>query len=63
MKCPCRYCEKRYVGCHAKCLDYQEWNSENERLKNKHKEDRYIDNLLKEEKLMHKIKYQRKKGI
>ena len=63
MKCPCRYCEKRYVGCHAKCLDYQEWNSENEKLKNKHKEERHIDNLLKEEKVMHKIKYQRKKGI
>lgn len=63
MKCPCRYCEKRYVGCHGNCSDYKEWNSENEKLKNKYKEERHIDNLLKEEKIMHKIKYQRKKGI
>ena len=63
MKCPCRYCEKRHIGCHAKCSDYQEWNNENERLRNKHREERHIDNLLKEEKVMHKIRYQRKKGI
>lgn len=23
---PCHYCESRYVGCHAECLEYQNWN-------------------------------------
>lgn len=23
MKTPCKGCEKRYVGCHAKCEDYK----------------------------------------
>ena len=25
MKCPCKECSKREVGCHGKCANYQEW--------------------------------------
>ena len=32
MKCPCRYCEKRDVGCHGKCSDYKEWKAESDKL-------------------------------
>ena len=25
---PCRYCEDRYSGCHAKCEEYKAWKQE-----------------------------------
>lgn len=25
MDSKCRNCDKRYVGCHAKCEDYKKW--------------------------------------
>lgn len=25
MKSPCRFCEKRYLGCHDRCEDYKEY--------------------------------------
>lgn len=28
MKCPCRGCEKRKIGCHANCPDYGAWAAE-----------------------------------
>lgn len=37
MKCPCKGCEKRKLGCHARCGDYQafsEWRADENRRKN-----------------------------
>lgn len=25
--CPCRGCEQRHSGCHAKCVNYEEWRA------------------------------------
>lgn len=25
MSCPCKDCDKRYIGCHGKCSQYKEW--------------------------------------
>lgn len=27
-RAPCKECEKRYLGCHANCEEYQAWRSE-----------------------------------
>ena len=52
MKAPCKYCEKRYVGCHGRCEKYLEFKKANdERLKQKSFEvdaDQYaIDNTMR----------------
>lgn len=28
MKCPCKGCEKRKIGCHTNCPDYGAWAAE-----------------------------------
>ena len=30
MKAPCKYCEKRYVGCHGRCEKYLEYYKANQ---------------------------------
>lgn len=30
MKAPCKDCEKRYLGCHSKCEEYQAFTKYNE---------------------------------
>ena len=52
MKAPCKYCEKRYVGCDGRCEKYLEFKKANdERLKQKSLEidaDQYaIDNTMR----------------
>ena len=35
MKAPCKDCEKRYPGCHAKCEEYQAFHKANEEMNEK----------------------------
>ena len=28
MKCPCKDCEFRHLGCHAQCVHYKAWREE-----------------------------------
>ena len=35
---PCRYCEKRQIGCHGTCKEYIEWRKYNIWIKQKAKE-------------------------
>ena len=32
MVAPCRYCEKRELGCHGKCEEYQAFAKERDRI-------------------------------
>lgn len=32
MECPCRYCKKRKVSCHATCKDYKGWRKEYQKV-------------------------------
>ena len=34
MTCPCKGCEDREIGCHAKCSKYIEWKTEWDRRRN-----------------------------
>ena len=27
MKCPCKGCDKRELGCHSKCNEYKTWKA------------------------------------
>jgi len=62
MKCPCKDCEKRYVGCHGDCLEYKEWSSENERLKQKYKNERDVNRMVTDDIIMQRIRYKKRKG-
>ena len=42
MKCPCRYCEERHVGCHGDCPRYMEWTGQLKELR----EDRDADAMI-----------------
>ena len=33
MKCPCKGCDNRKLGCHGRCKEYHAWQNDNERKK------------------------------
>lgn len=37
--CPCRDCDRRLVGCHSICTDYQTWKRDYEQEKAETRED------------------------
>lgn len=37
--CPCRDCDRRLVGCHGLCPEYQAWKRETERIKDEKREE------------------------
>ena len=43
MKCPCKDCEKRYVGCHSKCSDYKDWSNYDKNKKAEEKRQKAYD--------------------
>lgn len=40
MRCPCKDCDKRKLGCHGMCKEYQEWKKWNEEKNEKRREER-----------------------
>lgn len=40
MKCDCKGCEDRYVGCHSVCEKYKKFQEENEKFREKLKWDK-----------------------
>lgn len=33
IKIPCKSCEKRSAGCHIDCIEYKEYQKENEKIR------------------------------
>ena len=31
VKCPCKGCDRRLIGCHGLCHEYREWRTEREK--------------------------------
>lgn len=42
----CKDCEKRTVGCHSTCEEYQEYNKKNEARRKKQRSDNDIAGVL-----------------
>lgn len=38
MKTPCKGCERREIGCHAKCVDYAEFKKERAKMNERRKQ-------------------------
>ena len=61
MKCPCKGCDHRKLGCHGFCNEYKEWRIEiDERNRNRQKE-----NDSRQLSRDHELKYRRnlKEGV
>jgi hypothetical protein len=46
MKNPCRYCEKRQLGCHGTCPDYAAFKEKLERAKEVKRQELNADNFI-----------------
>lgn len=43
MKCPCKGCKERYVGCHAQCDRYRNWSNYDKAKKAKERKQKAYD--------------------
>ena len=44
MKCACKDCTKRFIGCHATCTDYAEFRKKSENANNNRKRHKVFYN-------------------
>ena len=55
MKCPCKGCDHRKLGCHGFCDGYQKWRDWKEEVNRK----RQADGELKQLSRDHELKYRK----
>ena len=60
MKCPCKGCLDRKLGCHGRCERYQEWSASRHEINRKRIADKEMIQLSRD----HEMKYRKnlKKG-
>ena len=46
MKCPCKGCKDRFVGCHSKCDGYASWKAEQDEKREERQKAREQNSLL-----------------
>lgn len=51
---PCKGCEDRYVGCHAKCPDYKDFKNYTNEVRQRRKEKRDLDSFYYDQMNMRK---------
>ena len=61
MKCKCKGCEKRVVGCHAQCEDYKEFQKDLEERKQKIRNGKLKDSEFRKHKTNQVLRELRKK--
>ena len=59
MKCPCRGCEDRKLGCHGFCKRYQAFRDEREEISRKRYEEQKARDTMSERGKRLIIKYRR----
>lgn len=65
MKCPCRGCEERAVGCHGKCERHARWLEYRKSIQAERAKDREMGDYLRERSARlnkvhkHKIRFTR----
>lgn len=57
MSGPCKNCEKRVLGCHATCENYNEYKLKNEELKKKKFLDKGVNNYIYDERAKRAISW------
>ena len=55
MKCPCKGCDHRKLGCHGFCDEYQKWRKWHDGVNRK----RQADGELKQLSRDHELKYRK----
>ena len=61
MECKCKGCEERFVGCHAQCEDYKNYQKEWNAHKQKIKDAKNKDKEYREHKHKHIVREMRRK--
>lgn len=55
MKCPCKACENRKLGCHGSCEQYQQWTADRHEINRK----RFIEGINTQRSRDHEMKYRK----
>lgn len=55
MKCPCKGCDHRKLGCHGRCDEYQKWSAWKIGINQKRHEDKEVRQLSRD----HELKYRK----
>ena len=55
MKCPCKACEKRKLGCHGFCEGYKEWAAKRQEANRKRQTEKGNQQLSHD----HEMKYRK----
>ena len=48
---PCRWCDKREIGCHGKCEDYKEWKALRTQIRQAEKDESWYREYVAETKV------------
>lgn len=60
-KCPCYKCPKRFLGCHATCKDYHDWQRERKEYLAKIRAEKDIVGYFAQSNISKKDKHWKKK--
>ena len=64
MKCPCKGCDRRKLGCHGFCDQYKEWREWANKINQKRQADGELKQLSRDHELKYRknLKHGRKRG-
>ena len=51
MKCPCKNCDRRKLGCHGNCEPYQQWSAGRHEINRKRMEENESQQLSRDQEL------------
>ena len=54
MKCPCKGCDHRKLGCHGFCKEYQEWSAGRHEINRKRAAEKDAIQLSRDHELKHR---------
>lgn len=55
MRCPCKACDHREIGCHGRCEGYQEWTASRHEINRKRAADQELRGISRD----HEMKYRK----
>ena len=55
MKCPCKVCDHRKLGCHGMCEPYEAWSASRHEINRKRQEEKDVRRLSHD----HEMKYRK----
>lgn len=60
--CPCRGCQRREIGCHGKCEEYQTWSREKTKEREELREERRAHYTMNDDTLKQRYREIKRRG-